>query len=458
LLGSTPDWHCGPYGTGCTSFNGYENGGNGIAAQSGTYYAGIWDEEGIFYDIGSSGFRTSIYKMSYWHRPGDVNAYINPFGGTSIYLTTVAPTNISCTDFAGGYKLKIYESIEGTIGWKKKEFIFSAFNRPVVPYRYLVFTGLRDGECERYMSIDNTRLEDLCCGDYQLYQNFPLQPQFSLPVLTRRSDYIKAGYNVGAVHHAPGNVTVRSSESVTFQAGNQITLEPGFIVEPGAVFKAEIKSCDNFADNYGESPELLFHTNAAFFDCTGTATNNAGFASIGASYYRVKIFDRWGEMVLDKMDMINEVYTVYSDGSDISSIAQLNGVFTVELEIFNCNDSHYESFSVTYEYTGGCSPMGKKEVEAKEPSQTKSSEKDNYSLISIGPNPTKDIVTLSCNNTQLHTSLIIMNQLSNTVLEIPVDFSQGDVSIDMGQFSTGVYYFRTKDNITFNTNKIIKCD
>jgi hypothetical protein len=454
----TPDWWCGPYGY-CYPYDQGDNGGSGSAAQSGTYYAGIFDDEGIYYNVGSQGFRTSIYRMSYWHDPSGFNQYADPPTGSSVYLTTIAPTNISCTNFAGGNKLKIYESSSDLTSWQKNQFIFSALNGPVIPFKYLVITGLRDGICDRYMKVDNTKVEDLCCGDFELYQNFPLAPDFSLPELTRRGSYIKAGYNVGAVHHAPGNVTVRSTEHVTFQAGDYIALHPGFIVEPGAVFKAEIKDCDNFGDNYGESPELLFHTNTAWFDCTGTADYNAGFASVGASYYRVSIYNRWGELVLDKMDFVNEVYTVYTDGADISSLAALNGVFTVVLELFNCNDAHSESFSLTYEYRSGCEPMSKREgLQVNKNALNESIPGYNSDIITIGPNPLKDFVNLSCSNNKLKTTLVVLNQLGNIALEQKIDFSFGDISIDMSKFSTGVYYFRTTDNVSLNNNRIVKCE
>jgi hypothetical protein len=456
---STPDWWCGPYPT-CYPHNAGENGGYGIPAQSGTFYAGIFDNEGIYYYMGPQGFRTSIYKMSYWHRPSSFSPYTNPWGGSSVYLTTIAPTPLSCTNFAGGYKLKVFASSVESNSWVKNEFTFDALNGEITPFKYLTITGLRDGQCDRYMNIDNVEMEDLCCGNYILYQNFPLQPQYKLPELTRRRDYIKAGYNVGAQNHAQGNVVVRSNESVTFQAGNFISLEPGFIVQPGAVFNAKIESCDNFADNYGENPTLIYFSNTAWFDCTGTMQYNAGFVSTGASYYRVRMFDRWGALVLDKMGFINEIYTVYTDGSDISSIAQPNGLLTVVLDIFNCNSSHRETFSLLYEYTYGCSPMGKKENDTNSFNTVNNliSINSGENLISISPNPTKDQVVLSSNNNNLITHLVILNQQGMVVSRQELDFTFGDCVVDMKNLSSGVYYFKTVDNTQFKTNKVIKCE
>lgn len=344
--------------------------------------------------------------------------------------------------------------------WVKNEFTFNALNGETTPFKYLTLTGLRDRQCDRYINIDNVEMEDLCCGNYILYQNFPLNPQYKLPELTRRRDYIRAGYNVGAQNHAQGNVIVRNNESVTFQAGNFVSLEPGFIVQPGAVFNAKIEPCDNFADNYGENPTLIYFSNTAWFDCTGTMQYNAGFVSTGASYYRVRMFDRWGELVLDKMGFINEVYTVYTDGSDVSSIAQPNGLLTVVLDIFNCNSSLRESFSLLYEYTNGCEPMGKKE------NDTDSSSADinlfsinpGNNLITVSPNPTRDQVVLSCNNGNLKTHLAILNQLGMVVSKQVLDFTFGDCVIDMKNLSSGVYYFKTVDNTQFRTNKVIKCE
>jgi len=74
------------------------------------------------------------------------------------------------------------------------------------------------------------------CPAYVLYQNTQ-----SLPALTTAADYIEAGYNITS--GTPGNVVVTSGQNVEFRAGKKVILQPGFSVQPGGYFTADIQQC-----------------------------------------------------------------------------------------------------------------------------------------------------------------------------------------------------------------------
>lgn len=115
---STPDW--------------FED----ISAPDGTHVAGIFENEGIFYDIGSSGFKTSIYHLSFYAKGYDDNATLNisPVNGVSCFLSTVPPSELNCTDFAGGDVYLLDKRSLSTSGtWTHIELDFPVYNG-VVPY------------------------------------------------------------------------------------------------------------------------------------------------------------------------------------------------------------------------------------------------------------------------------------------------------------------------------------
>jgi hypothetical protein len=84
---------------------------------------------------------------------------------------------------------------------------------------------------------------DDCDGHAMLFQNENINNG------THTScDYIKAGADVGK-GNGVGNATVLSNSSVAFKAYDFISLEPGFVVEPGATFEASIFEVTNCSGN-----------------------------------------------------------------------------------------------------------------------------------------------------------------------------------------------------------------
>lgn len=85
--------------------------------------------------------------------------------------------------------------------------------------------------------VDEVTLYKSCCEPFKLWQNVTDPPN------TYVNNYIKAGNNVDP-SVPQGDVLVTGiSGPLLFQAGQTISLEPGFVTAPDADFTAEIKPC-----------------------------------------------------------------------------------------------------------------------------------------------------------------------------------------------------------------------
>lgn len=76
-----------------------------------------------------------------------------------------------------------------------------------------------------------------CCMETKAYQNTS-----SLVAYTQVNDLLIAGANVD-IRQPTGNVIVKNTDNITFQAKRTIQLKPGFIVQNGGAFKAKISPC-----------------------------------------------------------------------------------------------------------------------------------------------------------------------------------------------------------------------
>lgn len=84
---------------------------------------------------------------------------------------------------------------------------------------------------------------DPCCEDHFIFQNVTFLQNVNDGWNRKDAiDYIRAGENVDAGQPS-GEVTVNYNTKVAFYAGNAIDLQLGFVVQPGAEFKAKVSPC-----------------------------------------------------------------------------------------------------------------------------------------------------------------------------------------------------------------------
>jgi hypothetical protein len=99
------------------------------------------------------------------------------------------------------------------------------------------------GAEDQFIYIDDVSIIDL--GPSDCTPNWLIEnTTYSAPEpLVRASSTIAAGFDVGATS-VNGDVMLKAGANIEYRAVNNIILEPGFLVAPGAVFKAYIAPCD----------------------------------------------------------------------------------------------------------------------------------------------------------------------------------------------------------------------
>lgn len=215
------------------------------------------------------------------------------------------------------------------------------------------------------VQLDDVELYRDCCGDYMLYQDI----SDKLPNNTQRRLFIRAGSDVGAPNMSTGPVIVKSNRKIKFRAGGFIDIQPGFVVEPGGVFVAEIAPCGAVDDPaYDFGLNIDYANQCAFLNCSApyyppTPTNcfgtNMAFYSYGAGWYHVMIKNSSGAIIFEDIQSINSPITQYWNGYPFAYFTQSQHIATVDLAIYNCMGMQVKTFTVTYEYLSGCGPNAK---------------------------------------------------------------------------------------------------
>lgn len=207
--------------------------------------------------------------------------------------------------------------------------------------------------------IDDVEIFQKCYGDYLIQNknyNFPLyepNSQNGNHFSEQSSDYINAGYDVGATNTGVGNVVVKSGTAIVYTAANKITLKPGFKAENGSYFHALIDDCPN-ADrsrNYIDTTErmnnmdVLMSTDSVFAnkDISIVPNPNNGVFKITITkngtpigVEEIKVFNMIGEVILETSASSNNVFTIdisgYSQG--IYYIRTVNEQSEIEMKKF----------------------------------------------------------------------------------------------------------------------------
>ena len=150
-----------------------------------------------------------------------------------------------------------------------------------------------------------------CCETFKVYSNT------RLPDVTSVTNYIHAGnYSFN-----PGDVNVVAGENITFIAGNEITLDPGFTVHDGAVFTAELGPCTsaplavypavNLRACHHTLSAILCNPNnipVSYLWSTGSQGSSIDVSPSGPTPYWVKVTNLQTGKVIEKHFMISPDY------------------------------------------------------------------------------------------------------------------------------------------------------
>lgn len=230
----------------------------------------------------------------------------------------------------GSYNDSSSSNINAT-GWKHMFYVFTAPPSSTNPYQVeadIIVNYLTTACSDIFndFALDDVYFGPICNPDGNAglvtYQNTS-----SLPPLTQ-ADVIDAGSNVNPNQYTPasenfttGNVTVQSGQSITFQAGVQVNLAPGFIVNSNSNFIAEIVPVTGLCETVrvciaGQDcpPEGYILVERQSTPRTNSTTNyefnvypnpTSGNVTIDFNYsqsqpVQVKLFDLFGEQIFSE--------------------------------------------------------------------------------------------------------------------------------------------------------------
>jgi len=157
-------------------------------------------------------------------------------------------------------KLYFYIYPDGA-GWQARSYLFSTLQGNSNSF-YNSLTNFAIWVREGAFYVDEVEAYK-ACPDHFLFES--TQYYFQEPSF-KSSNYIKAGYDVGA-YTPNGNVIIKFSGGISYYASNYIDLFPGFEVEDQGVFKAEIKPCDygTREENESEQDEIIIQEDSIHY-------------------------------------------------------------------------------------------------------------------------------------------------------------------------------------------------
>ena len=308
---------------------------------------------------------------------------------------------------------------------------------------------------EAYYYIDDVVLMqpglNSCCPDHKLFQNTN-----QLPNLTIMNNYIKAGNNVDP-NYIQGPVVVQNGQNVTFQAGNQIILDPGFSTHPGAIFNAVIKPCTNI--------ELCPVSISAFVPnawvgCPGI--DNFCIPTQGAEQWSFEVYARWGnsndpstyaDQGYSNSGTINGYYTCVWDGL-INGGVPNTAVFVYILRLnASCVDEYEQHDNISF--FNSCRMMNTA-------SNSDTINNSRYDIpLYISPNPSSGKFEIKMFNSELMKeqssnlfNITVRNILGETIYNSQQTISSS-VTIDLSSHPKGIYFIKVQSGENIYTEKLI---
>ena len=157
-----------------------------------------------------------------------------------------------------------------------------------------------------------------------------------LPVCVTADDYIKAG------NYGLGNTIVSNVQEVQFTAGNYISLDPGFLVESGGVFDAQVTGSSAPSINVNETEALNKtelttntlsneNTQLLIFPNPFTTRTTANYRLFEAAEVSLSVYDLAGkkvELLIDHQIQKEGTYKVSFDSCNLKQ-----GIYLCVLEI-----------------------------------------------------------------------------------------------------------------------------
>ncbi len=316
---------------------------------------------------------------------------------------------------------------------------------------------------ESTMEIDYIKVwqfDHACCMPYKLYESTE-----NLPYETSMQNFIKAGNDVG-IPNINGDVIVKSNQNVTFKAGDEIDLLPGFTAESGSNFSAEIQECNYSTKPEGESITIINIPNSFSPDCDGI--NDQLCVEVnGADYYDIYVRDYADSNIIyyfnEHVPIYSNIFCVWdiicNSGYSICNIDEnFNILLKINFIFYNCSNRK----TVTKNIYLNCS--------------NKKSENDscfNYNIealnsdgilnnleLNISPNPTFDNTNISfnlCESLNIHMYITNLNgTMTKEILNQKYNAGLYNINIDVSNLAPGTYFCVLETSYGINKIKFIK--
>lgn len=247
---------------------------------------------------------------------------------------------------------------------------------------------------------------------------------------------------------ASNNVVVQENNTVSFHS-NLIKLNPGFSVEKGANFLANVQSCNEFiahsnpikySNNLYNQYQLLKCLNPSF-----------SINLTGVMYYEIKVYQ-----IYDNMKLVCE-----SSGEPISNLIEVcnsnnlqTGPHRVRLKMSNCLGTDSREFNIDV-LTGECKSTENEDNHFFEDSKTDE-------IIYIYPNPSTNVINIVLNSkfkiSENEITIFDTNGKLVHSLNLNYNFVESATQIDVSAWKNGIYFLRLEegDNIEIKKFAIIK--
>lgn len=410
------------------------NANEDINAHTGTHYIGMYNQEAIIYDLGSN-LANGYYKLEFWAKSCE-GYKIEIFGSDD---APEKDDDCSIKVSSGKHLYSLYSNaFAAQSNWQLITVDFDVFSKDV---RYITITGNAHGygcsEADYFFIDDVSMTKQPCCPPSALFQYFSITTS-----TTEREHYIRAGADVGA-HGQTGPVNINDGNTVSFRAGDFISIEPGFIVHPGAVFTAEIGPCEDLTDK----------TTSIFIlpDAYNGITEPWCIKTVNAITWEIEVVGRYGE-THTYSGVVSEDNWICLD-VDFQALCmgmwelEENGVLYIAyITLHGCSSD----LMIQTDVTAVCPHDYKTDVDLEHKG----------SVLSIQPNPFNDNIVAFYPVAPLHevtvSKIFFFDMAGRLVKEINAIPTEGKVHINTTDFSSGVYVVKVYYNDQVITKRIVK--
>jgi hypothetical protein len=190
--------------------------------------------------------------------------------------------------------------------------------------------------------VNSLLASEYCCPFNKYFQNIT----FDGMVVEGAESYITAGFSVTT--GVPGLVLVPQTANVEFRAGDEINIEPGFVVQPGGVFEAIITDCVYGTKSVVQTPPQYAFVHMAPYD-RAVELNVSIYPNPTDGIFTVALPAEIGEAEVIVRDALGRIMFTHvcRSSTEIMEFSHFSkGMYILEVLV---NGERYQTVRVSYE-------------------------------------------------------------------------------------------------------------